>query len=1172
MQLSDLIKIDNRFEKAINLGLDLNSQEKIDHYIPTRSAMNILGDYLDSVRVFSGNRARVLIGPYGKGKSHLLLILLAILFQEPGLQISNLLQRMENVNPDVAKSARHIIDTAGPMLPVIINANGNTLSQDFMRALVKALHAAGLKDVVPDSYYSEAVKMIYTWKSQFPDTYRAFEAQLNHTSVEKFTRSLKKFDEGALNRFREIYPALTSGASFNPIVDDEIVAVYQSVNRALRVKHGYSGIFIIFDEFSKYVEGHSADRFSRDMKVLQDMCELCNASKDEQLHITCVAHKSIKSYGTMLAPEVLNSFKGVEGRLKEVSFVVSAQNSYELISDAIGKTPAFYRWAEKSEKYHFILQESWSLKSFQALFSMEDYKKIVGEGCFPLTPVAASLLLFLSEKIAQNERTVFTYIASRDNGSLSRTLQKAKTLDFIGVNGIYDYFSPLFKEESENRIHHEWLKAEYALSRTAQKAEQAIIKAIAVIRMVNRSDELIASDKFLRAASGMPEDIYWPAMSKLVDNKLVEFRSRTSAYEFKNNIGIDVEAVIADCIKKRFSKVDEASVLQETCTEKAVLPKKHNQEYRMTRYFNITFLSQSQFLAMKSASYLSWPNDPDGVVAFLLPEPELDADAIYHHTVELEDSCLLVCMPNSHQDCREMAKRFLAVSHLAGDSAFIDENLVIKKELENIREDLIVELNRWVVSTYFPLKRIFATDGVRIPGAFGLNRLVSDVCDQAYSLTPVINQELINRHHITAQIIRARNNIMAEMLGTNNVKAFQTGNSAESTIYRSIFREPEPGSGLHHVKEEIRAFIQAAEHDKQPLSRLVNRLTSPPYGMRKGPLPILLLDAILKQPGMPVIYLAGKEVPLNVDSVINMVNSASKYYLRMEAKTAQAERYLTDMTELFSDFSEYCREIDRHNKMAHLVCVMQSWYRSLPQTSMIFNSPDHQKQNIEQLVAFRKLFANLYLNPRQILFEKIPSIFSVGTLEDAFTAVAAARKEIDAHIHVVKQNAIEIIRTAFALESGTDLGQSLKAWYDRLPETTKHSVTSTASETITAAILKINTSDEERIAGDIVYAATGTFIEDWKTETSALLHTGLKAYIQELRNQADVVTEKVQKIMFLSESGKPVECFYDYDPDHISPIGTFFKNVLIDTLEEYDTLEKSEKIGILMEMIRKLTT
>ena len=1172
MRLSDLIKIDNRFEKAINLGLDLNSQEKIDHYIPTRSAMNILGDYIDSVRVFSGNRARVLIGPYGKGKSHLLLILLAILSQEQNVNLSDLFHRMEIVNPEVAKAARTVMDTTGPMLPVIINSNGNTLSQDFMRAIVKALNAAGLKDIVPDSYYSEATKMIRTWKSQFPDTYRAFEAQLGNIGAEKFIRALKKYDERALSQFRKIYPALTSGAAFNPIVDDEIVAVYQSVNRALRVKHGYGGIFIIFDEFSKYIEGHPIDRFSEDMKVLQDMCELCNASRDEQLHLTCVAHKSIKSYGTTLAPEILNSFRGVEGRLKEISFVVTAQNSYELLSDVIGKTPAFYQWAEKSEKYQSVIQESWSLKSFQSLFSIDDYRKIVGEGCFPLTPVAASLLLILSEKIAQNERTVFTYIASRDDGSLLRTLKKAKTPDFIGVDGIYDYFAPLLKEESENRVHHEWLKAEYALSKTSKRAEQTVIKTISVIRMINRSDELIASDKFLRAASGMPDDVYFPAIKGLVEKKLVELRSRTSAYEFKNNIGIDVEEAIADCIKKRFRKVDEAGVLQEIFTEKAILPKKHNQEYCMTRYFNTAFLSQAQFLAMKSTSYLSWLNDPDGVVVFILPEAGLEDDTVFKHTAELGDCCLLVCMPNSERDCKEMAKRFLAVSYLAGDTTFIDENLVIKKELENILEDLVVELNRWVVSTYFPLERVIAADGPQTPDAFGLNRLVSNVCDRAYSLTPVINQELINRHHITAQIVRARSNIMVKMLDANDVEAFQTGSSAESTIYRAIFRQSEPGSGLYQAKDEIRTFIQKAEQDKQPLSELIGKLISPPYGMRKGPLPLLLLDAILKQPGMPVIYLGSKEVPLNVDTVVNMVTNAKDYYLQMEAETVQAERYLSDMSELFSDFSEYCREADRHSKMAHLVCVMQSWYRSLPQTSMIFSNPDNEKQNMSQIVAFRKIFANLYLNPRQILFETLPTIFSTNTLDETFGAVADARKEIDAHIHIVKRKVVQTIRTAFALESEADLGQSLKAWYHRLPEATRNSVTSAASETITAAILGVNTSDEERIAGDIVYAVTGIFIEDWKTETNDLLRTGLNTYIQELRNQENVVTERAQKLVFLSECGKPVECFYDYDPEHISSTGTFFKNDLINTLEEYDTLEKSEKIGILMEMIRKLTT
>ena len=89
-----------------------------------------------------------------------------------------------------------------------------------------------------------------------------------------------------------------------------------------------------------------------DMKVLQDMCELCNASKEEQMHLTCVAHKSIKAYGDALPQEVLNAFKGVEGRLKERLFVVSSQNNYELISDAISKTSAFEDWAKETKGSH----------------------------------------------------------------------------------------------------------------------------------------------------------------------------------------------------------------------------------------------------------------------------------------------------------------------------------------------------------------------------------------------------------------------------------------------------------------------------------------------------------------------------------------------------------------------------------------------------------------------------------------------------------------------------------------------------------------------------------------------------------------------------------------------------------------------------------------------------
>ena len=76
--LKELVGVDRRFEKSINLQLDLNDIEKINSYIPTQSSVGILKEYLINI-LEENDKADILIGPYGKGKSHLLLVLLAIL-------------------------------------------------------------------------------------------------------------------------------------------------------------------------------------------------------------------------------------------------------------------------------------------------------------------------------------------------------------------------------------------------------------------------------------------------------------------------------------------------------------------------------------------------------------------------------------------------------------------------------------------------------------------------------------------------------------------------------------------------------------------------------------------------------------------------------------------------------------------------------------------------------------------------------------------------------------------------------------------------------------------------------------------------------------------------------------------------------------------------------------
>lgn len=124
-----------------------------------------------------------------------------------------------------------------------------------MRGLTSALVRDGLDDVIPDNYYTESVKMLLNWQQNFPDTYKLFQRKLNKETIDSFIKKLESYDEKALEFFRAVYPELTSGGMFNPLIDNEVISVYQSVNRILREKHGYAGIYIILMNLASILRG-----------------------------------------------------------------------------------------------------------------------------------------------------------------------------------------------------------------------------------------------------------------------------------------------------------------------------------------------------------------------------------------------------------------------------------------------------------------------------------------------------------------------------------------------------------------------------------------------------------------------------------------------------------------------------------------------------------------------------------------------------------------------------------------------------------------------------------------------------------------------------------------------------------------------------------------------------
>lgn len=134
--LNEIIKFNNSFKTSINLYLSLNKAEKVLSYIPTKSSVNFLDGYMQAT-INNKEQATLLVGPYGKGKSHLLLVLLAILSMERTGENTQIIEELADKISAVdelgeqAASDVKLLWSKNRFLPVIINDTTGDLNQAF---------------------------------------------------------------------------------------------------------------------------------------------------------------------------------------------------------------------------------------------------------------------------------------------------------------------------------------------------------------------------------------------------------------------------------------------------------------------------------------------------------------------------------------------------------------------------------------------------------------------------------------------------------------------------------------------------------------------------------------------------------------------------------------------------------------------------------------------------------------------------------------------------------------------------------------------------------------------------------------------------------------------------------------------------------------------------------
>ena len=139
MSKSQMIKVAKDFQSSVNIAYDLHDEKKIKNFIATNEAIELFEEIFSSTNDSSTKRAHILIGAYGKGKSHIVLEILSLLLEKDKKLFESFLNKLKTVNPGLYDDALNYLSSNKKLLPIIISGSSTSLSQSFLSSLYQTL-------------------------------------------------------------------------------------------------------------------------------------------------------------------------------------------------------------------------------------------------------------------------------------------------------------------------------------------------------------------------------------------------------------------------------------------------------------------------------------------------------------------------------------------------------------------------------------------------------------------------------------------------------------------------------------------------------------------------------------------------------------------------------------------------------------------------------------------------------------------------------------------------------------------------------------------------------------------------------------------------------------------------------------------------------------------------
>jgi hypothetical protein len=868
--LSKHFSVNRRYSRSINLERDFELPSAVLGYILTERAMDafrrIFGSIVNSHTTEgerkSATRAWTLTGVYGTGKSafaHYLTSLSA---------------------PANNPMRHHALDTA--------KASLGKRSKEYQE----------LEAALPEEGFFRAVAV-------------GQREPLRYTIIRALDRGAEVF--WSKGRKPDITRQLTDWATEietdhkTDITNAQVLDAVKKVAEAAK-----TDMLLIIDELGKNLEFAAHNPGGDDLYLLQQLAELPRKS-EFQVYVIGLLHQSFAEYSQRLASSEKSEWAKIQGRFEDIPFTESTEQMTRLIGQAIDRN--------ELGKYEFVIQtqaEEWS-NILKSVTDLPEISPSVLATAYPLHPIAALVLPMLCVRYAQNDRSLFTFLTSSEPYAFTQFLE-AETLHgdeipTLKIHQIYDYFVESVGSGMGSRPNlQRWIEIQglIADARHLDEDTQIVLKTIGILNLITSTGAFRATRTLVKLAlmgrvGEKKSQKHWEqVIASLLTKGLITHRKQLDELRIWEGSDFDVEQEISTQVETNRSPL--AEILTSVSPLKPLVAQRHSYRTGTLRYFERQYLETPEQLE----NLLCKEGSSDGLIGYWLNQEEPEKAP----TLTKDGKPFILLAGANFHVLKTRAQDFAALRKIQSSATQLQSDGVARREVRH----RLVQAKRLLDESLSQTFRF--TGGATVCWIQGkqqpihhttdFNAKLSEVCNHVYSKTPVLWNELINRRELTSQGAKARRELIEAMLDrSGQARLGLEGYGPEVAMYYSVlgetkihqldgdewnFQPPSKKSGIQTLWQAIEDFYLASTDKIQTLDLLYQQLEAPPYGVKRGVIPVLLTAVLAYHCDDVSIYKDGTFIPvLSSEHFELLVKDPSRYgikYVEVTGLRAQVFREL----------------------------------------------------------------------------------------------------------------------------------------------------------------------------------------------------------------------------------------------------------------------------------------